>query len=84
MVRYGGQGIYGPVSKLMTMPSVYGKTAAPVCPTPDCSQLQTMETYIVQITNILGNLDRNKKLTIADSALDRMTADINAKIAAAK
>ena len=84
MPKYGGQGIYGPVSTLISLPSMYGKSKAVVCPTLDCSQLQTLETYIVQITNILGNLDRNKKLTIADTALDRMTADINAKIAAAK
>jgi hypothetical protein len=62
------------------MPSVYGNTLSAECPEPDCSQLQTMGTYIGQMTNILGNLERNKKLEIASIALDRMTEDINSKI----
>jgi predicted amino acid dehydrogenase len=43
--------------------------------------MQNVGTYIVQMTNILGNLERNKKVNIADIAFDRMTADINSKIA---
>jgi hypothetical protein len=43
-----------------------------------------MDDYIIQLTNILGNLDRNKKIYMADTALDRMTADITTMIAAAK
>lgn len=88
MVRYGGQGIYGPVSTLRAAPSTKGRASgrggAP-CPTTvvDCSQLQAMDDYIVQLTNILGNLDRNKKVLMADTALDRMTASITTAVAAA-
>jgi len=42
-----------------------------------------MDDYIVQLTNILGNLDRNKKVLMADTALDRMTAAITTAVAAA-
>lgn len=79
--RYVGQGIYGPIPTLVTMPSIYGNTLSAECPEPDCSELQNVGTYIVQMTNILGNLERNKKVNIADIAFDRMTADINSKIA---
>lgn len=87
MVRYGGQGIYGPVSTLTVAPSTKGRASgrgggAP-CPVVDCSQLQAIDDYIVQLTNILGNLDRNKKVLMADTALDRMTASITTAVAAA-
>jgi hypothetical protein len=64
---------------------MYGTTAKPVCPAPvvDCAQLQTINNYILQITNILTNLDRNKKVYMADTALDHMTASITATVAAA-
>ena len=76
MGRYGGQAIYGPVK------CGYVRPHPP--PIVDCSQLQAMDDYIIQLTNILGNLDRNKKIYMADTALDRMTADITTMIAAAK
>jgi hypothetical protein len=72
----------------MTAPSIKGQPAAgkgAPCPTPVvvCSQLQAMDDYIVQLTNILGNLDRNKKVFMADTALNHMAASITTAVAAA-
>lgn len=84
MVLLGGMGIYGTGRSATTRLPIYGIPKTGPCPTivEDCSQVQAMSEYIAQLSNIIGNLDRNKKLTIADTALDRMSADISAKIAA--
>ena len=74
----------------MTAPSIKGRSAKPPClvtdsaPVVDCSQLQAMDNYIVQITNILGNLDRNKNVFMADTALDRMADNLTYMISAVK
>lgn len=80
MPKYGGQSIYGKVYGAVPKPSLYGITSGKVCPDIDCSQIDDINNYITQLTNILGNLERNKKVPLADAALDRMTAAISAKI----
>jgi hypothetical protein len=46
----------------------------------DCSQLQTIDNYIKQLTRILNNLNTNRKNYIADAALDNMVANIRTMI----
>jgi len=81
MPKYGGQSIYGKVYGAMPKPSLYGTPSGPACPVIDCSQVEDINNYIIQLTNILGNLERNKKIPMADAALDIMTASISDKIA---
>ncbi len=77
-------GIYGTGRSATTRLPIYGVPKTGPCPAfvEDCSQVQVMSEYIAQLANIVGNLDRNKKVSMADTAMDRMTADVSARIAA--